>query len=294
MTLDFKKLTINDIGIYYLFANRFKSYSDLNFSSLISWCENVNYYIDNDCLIVYFDDYSSNKTIISGISDCPTLLIDKLIFCNKELQNSTIDTVPSFVIENLENEKLRKSFKYSDEQADYIYKPSTQIEQKGSRFSWHRRKLSYFIRTYPVPNIGISSLLSSEERHLFPNVWMEWKDPSNIKESAAINRYVKFFDNLINQIVFKVHISNELVGYAFCETVNGPTKDLLIHFFKTNKKYQGLSNYLFLEISKYAKKHGIDHINFEQDLEETGLRYYKQHLRPDFMLQKMHYLGNSN
>lgn len=292
MKLNFQELTTNHIYEYYTFTNQFTSFSDINFTSLISWCPAVLFELNSQNLFLHFEDYSSDKVILTGLSLNPDYFTEILLDTHSSIQNSIVDTVPAAVINKLSTEVLRSKFKISDDQADYLYTPSSQLELIGNKFSWHRRKLSIFKRSGNQVSITVERNFSKEEADIFATIWTQWKEASNPKEVDAIKRYIHNFEKFINQYVIKVYLNDSLEGFAFCEMVEGATKDFLIHFFKTNKAFEGLSNYLFFEIAKYTNSMNVDYINFEQDLEEPGLRYYKQHLRPDMMLNKYHLISN--
>lgn len=292
MAQDFQELTTQHLSAYYSFTNRYMSFSDINFTSLISWSPKILFQLDDDSLFLCFEDYSSDSMILSGLSSRQDDFINSLISLHETIPHSIIDALPSTVIEGLQDEDLRKRFQLAQNQSDYLYKPSSHIQLDGHKFLWHRRKLSVFHRSASDCQTDVFRSMDSQDMETFSKIWMTWKEVANPKEVGAIKRYVNNFNALINQYIFKVLISGELQGFAFCELIEGPTRDFLIHFFKTNKAFEGLSNYLFVEIAKFAATLNADYVNFEQDLDEPGLRYYKQHLRPDKMLEKYFYSSN--
>jgi hypothetical protein len=285
--MDFEQLSPQIINKYYDFVQKFASFSDLNYTSLLSWSENTKVCLENGILIVIFDDYSSDSKIITGISEKADEILELLLELQAGTSNSTIDALPAAIFESArKNPELVKKFEKSRDQSDYLYKPQNQIDLEGHQYVWHRRKLAAFNRGDYGQSAHSSLEIDTDDIDAFQNAWQKWKDVSNKKEIDALNRYIGSYDELINQVVIKITIKDKIVAFAFCELVEGKTKDLVIHFFKSDQKYDGLSNFLFYSIADYSMKLGVDYINFEQDLGEKGLRYYKEHLRPDKMLDK--------
>jgi hypothetical protein len=64
-----QKLDFDHLNEYYDFTNRFDCYSDLNFTSLITWGSEVQFCIDQNGLIVVFPDYESNAIIITCLGE---------------------------------------------------------------------------------------------------------------------------------------------------------------------------------------------------------------------------------
>lgn len=285
--MDFKPLDSEIIKQYYVFTNKFPSYSDLNFTSLLSWSANTKYFLNERVLIVIYEDYSLNEMTLTGISKDGVGLITKLLDMRKQIPNTKIETLPGYVFEDKGIPgSLINSFSISENHTDYLYKPSKQLGLEGHDFAWQRRKLSHFRQMKYDYVVTKSSKINSDDLEVYRSSWTNWKKVSNSKELFAIQNYLSNFTIFINQIVFKITIENQIVAFAFCELLQKEEKDLIIHFFKSDTRYEGLSNFLFYSIAEYSKKFEVNYINFEQDLGEEGLRYYKRHLRPDMLLKK--------
>ncbi len=282
----FKDLTMGDMDSYYGFLSQFACYSDLNFTSLITWSENVGFYLEDDVLILLMDDYSSSGKVLTGISADPDKALSLLLETQKDIQNSVVDMIPGVLIDTASDKTLAARFQESESQSDYLYSPESQLKMDGHSFSWHRRKLSQIKRS----GLDFKTRAFQEARpdfqDTYQNGWKKWKQIKNELEEKALSRYLDYCSELKNQYFINITLEDKVEAFAFCELINADKKYLLIHYFKSNPKYEGLSNYLFYEIAIFAKDIGVAYLNFEQDLGEPGLRYYKQHLCPDILLEK--------
>ncbi len=289
--LDLEELSLSDLDRYYEFTNSFACYSDLNFVSLLSWSKKTLFSLKNSQLILYFEDYlEDGKWIVTGLcraAQSDILLASLQNICSVD-SSCIIDVLPESVITGSKDKNTTLPFSSNEDQDDYLYSPDRQLEMVGPEYSWHRRKISIFKRKSHEHNMGVTvkSELSENERENYRTLWIKWGDIKNAREPMAINRFLDASSRLPRQHYFSVTIDSKVEAYAFCEIVKCTPKTLLIHFFKSNKLFEGLANYLFFQIAQFAKDHGCEYVNFEQDLGQPGLRYYKQHLRPDLMLRK--------
>lgn len=294
---NYKELTIDDAEEFYGFINQFACYSDLSFVSLICWSEKVLYHLTDTELSVIFEDYESNQQIITGITSSPAdSFIRDLIALSKEQPSLVLDALPGSTVEMIEDPELRKQFVKSKDQSDYLYRPASQLNLEGSAYSWYRRKIAIFFRKIGDTPLKVTVDTNTQMLGLpaYDLIWQDWSTSINHKEAAALHRYITYFPKFRNQCVLTVTINHEIKAFAFLEITDNIEKTLLIHFFKSIKEYEGLANYLFQEIAKYASSRDIQWINFEQDVGEEGLRQYKQKLCPDTMLEKFSHVSPNN
>lgn len=272
--------------------SEFPCYSDLNFTSLISWSEKVMFAKDDESITIVMEDYSSSSKVITGISRNPDKFLRELIGLQKSIPNSIVDLLPGVMFTKSTDEQLKKMFQISYTQSDYIYIPKNQLNMEGHIFAWHRRKLSHVRKGGYEIHLDIAQEIDEGFLDLYLHQWKKWKLVKNVREEYAINRYIQYFPELKNQFIVNLSLNGSIEAFAFCEFFQSDHSYLIIHFFKSNTKFEGLSNYLFHEIAQIAHDKEVDFINFEQDLGEEGLKYYKQHLRPDLLLDK-YYLNSA-
>ncbi len=283
-------LSTDSIDSYYEFTNKYDSYSDLNFTSLLTWCERVEYLINNDGLMVIFEDYESNsENIVTGLTSGKVAprLINSMLNTAKE-KDYIIDAIPEVVIRSLDI-KDRVKFRETIDQADYMYIVDNQLNLTGSRYSWYRRKLSIFNRQNgenTKTSFHDLSQIDNKTLEYLNKIWKNWSNNINPKEINAIDRYIRFKDSLKNQAVIIVEIDNKIEAFCFIEIIKCKKPTCLIHYFKSNNTKEGLANYLFQQIAIFSKKNKIKLINFEQDVGKGGLRLFKSKLSPDYMLKK--------
>lgn len=292
---EYQELSIDHYEEYYEFTRNFSCYSDLNFVSLICWSSKVLFKLSKSDLTVIFEDYESNNSLISGLClNNADRLINEMIILEEDNPSLLIDALPAYTYEKIKDRDLAHDFKLSLDQSDYLYSPDLQLKLEGSVFSWYRRKLSIFNRLmsdHPV-QVTVSANARELDLNAYNLIWQDWSTQVNHKEASAMYRYITLFPHLKNQSILTITIDSEIKAFAFLETINCKEKTVLIHFFKSSKEYEGLANYLFQEIARYAKNTGVKWINFEQDLGEDGLRQYKQKLCPTKQLEKYTYTKN--
>ena len=291
---DFKKLSVEDRVLIKQITNRYRPYSDFNFSSLFAWDidDNTFYCRVPRGLVVNFQDYIDKHSVISiiGSRNCDDLV--------KEILDSPlyeeIQFVPEVIAKKFQNKKDYVVSEDAD-QHDYIYDAREHSHLKGRKFSWHRRKINKFLKNTVDDTVETRfiDLRKYNQQVKYVNSYHVWQKASDeipeeryAQERKAIERYLKNIDKLTSQYALGVYINKVLSGIVMFE-IDGPNrKYFTVHFMKVNYEHEGIFNYLFFQLAQRADEVGIKYINFEQDLGIQGLRTFKTLLKPCEMLKK--------
>ncbi len=133
------------------------------------------------------------------------------------------------------------------------------------------------------------SKFQQEIIHTF-HQWTNLKDRENVfvvNELTALSRLLATFSQAISPFFLTVgmYIDDKMVGFNINEILDNHFA--VIHFEKGDTvNYPEIGAYLFQIAAKELSKHGVQHINLEQDLGLDGLRKNKLSYKPDYFLFK--------
>lgn len=166
--------------------------------------------------------------------------------------------------------------------ADYIYSIPDLLELAGSNYANMRRKINQFKRNSTVTFAPITAkdfddlweFYSIIIRHAALNA--PEMQASLTTELHAFEKAIQFHEYLPLNF-HGLYVDHKLVGCVVTELI--PHQTALIHFFRVNAPYKGISEYLFQQVAiEYQNQATL--INFEQDLGVPGLRRFKESLQP--------------
>lgn len=292
---NFSLINIDDQKKIRDFTQKFDPFSDFNFTSLISWDTNdtVEFALYNSCLIIKLPDYVTQITSYSvlGHPQESAELIEELFrLLNNEKTQFEFAFVPSVSTAQLDS---RFDVLEDIDQHDYIYNLSKQTNLDGHHYAWQRRRLSQFHRSTADGTTRLEIINPEDLHKTFLSAWPSWvKASENIPnsrykyEKIAINRYVQLAPKLDEQIILGLFINDRLQGITMAEPTGKNSEYVTCHFMKVNYDYPGIFNKMFYELCKLSYERGYAYLNFEQDLGLTGLRTFKNFLKPDFLLKK--------
>ncbi len=243
----------------------------------------------------------TNDTFLSKLDDI--LLIQQLeLFSNRTIYlalSSKGDDVSSKLesigIGNLVMYPYQfKDAQLDEDNSDYIYNVRDLVSLKGNIYASIRRKVHAFEK---YGDISLKKLFAADYEklwHLGEAIYKQGvqKTPSQKQavevEKQALEKTLNF-SQILNVNVDGLFINQALVAFAITEVVNNnafaytnkpySSKTLLIHFFRVDTSYKGISEYLFHKLAKQYEEN-VEFINFEQDLGIQGLRKFKQYLKP--------------
>lgn len=290
---DFKPISLEHKQIFEKISYKVGIYSDFNFNSFYSWNVDGNHAIKiiNGNLTARFSDYVTGKPFYSliGVNE-----VDKTINLLLELSISeklepALKMVPEATVLAIKNPKKFTIIEDRDN-FDYVQSIESISTYSGKNFKNKRQSAKRCAQNYDI-NLSEHKKGSEvvEEIFVFLENWkkekeMQGKIADIESEYIAISRILSSSDN---QDKIKIHIARlegRIVGFSIDELL--PDNFVLSHYFKTDPKIKGLSEYLNMETAKKLLSLGYSQWNWEQDLAINNLRVMKMGYRPIRMQKK--------
>lgn len=286
----FKEIELTDKALIEKLTHKFKPYSDFNFSSLWAWNIKTKTKISllNDNLVILFNDYITNKPILSfiGLNKAIETAETLLKFSHEHKYNDSLRLIPEEVAEALS--KANFTVKADQDSFDYIYPIANLANMNNWPKSGSRKKIRQFIKKHPNYSVKLSSIqkVNKEEHLKMFQKWAENKEIPNffeLNEYKAFKKFLELGDSKIK--VVSLYVDNILVGFTVYET---QTEDyVLSHFAKAdNHFHKGTNDVLNWEEAKLLDAQDFKYYNWEQDLGLLGLRKSKEKYKPSFFLKK--------
>ncbi len=286
---DFKCLTWNDRADIEHFTKEFPPYSDFNFNSLQSWNINDEMCVSqlNDNLVVQFNDYLTDSPFLSfiGLNDPTGTASTLLEYSRSKLGENALRLLPEVIAERL----CRSSFEITSDRDsfDYIYS----IDDLCRLPQWPRKykatlNLRTFLREYTSYECKCC-LLNEASADNLRQLYALWASVCRI-DHYTTNEY-RSFERLIgsvaNILVVFISIDGILKGFVLYELLtNGYC---MAHFNKADISYKGIYEVLHWHSGQILSDHGIQYINFEQDLGISTLRQSKGKYKLHSFLRKV-------
>lgn len=282
---NFTKLTISQKDAFKKFSTWAAECSDFSFANLLVWDTSNSALISvlNSNLVIKIPEYNNSAnylTLIIGNS-CLVETITTLFetnFTNK------IDLLPLHDKSNKTNVEKAFSVIEDRDSFDYLYDVKSFASLEGPRYRNFRRGLSNFESknnhsSYIYIHDATPDTRTLDEIRRISDVWAENHAGSeNYEEREAIEKALELMDELpLNLSVVKDHDS--VIAFILYEDIETKSQSI-IHFEKALKSYHSLSYFLKYNFVKSLYSHGIDTLNYEQDLGIEGLRETKLKLNP--------------
>lgn len=289
----FKKASLADRDTYETFYRQFDPYSDFSFNNLWVWFNqsgNLAFStFDANTLVIRLDDPFTHRWeyTVLGPGDC-TRTFRRVLRWQKAMgMSQELVMVPQGVVQNISNPLANFYLCEDADNADYIYDVKALCEAPGPEYASYRRAISVFKRLYPNVECRDINLDTIEKRVELINYVHRWEtvyrqNAQSEVEGAALNIYLR--DNL-PAACFGVFVDNELASFVIYHHAPQGKYGMLNHI-KCNNAFKNISDFTMHTFAQKLDELGLQYENFEQDLGVTGLRQYKQSLRPVKLLKR--------
>ncbi len=286
----FKKISLDDELDIKSYTNKYKPYSDFNFTNLWSWDDERQFSDLNGNLIVYFTDYESGEPFLSflgenKVDETASTLID---YAKEKGLPPTLDLVGEESIKNINQDKF--FVEPSNGNFDYIFDISKLAFLQGKSFKAKKRSSVNFLANNEVSfdcvplkkQYCVDDLLS---------VILKWKH-NKIKEGKSYCKQEElslkklFAATVTNDqlLLSTVLVDNNIVGFSVDEVlVDGYA---ISHFIKADVSYKGIYEFMNEKIAEKLHERGIVYWNWEQDLGVECLKLNKLSYHPVDLLKK--------
>lgn len=165
--------------------------------------------------------------------------------------------------------------------AEYVYNINDILSMQGANYASVRRK-------YQKAKTSISSL-TVEQKYIdedtnFPDLFDQFTrnkiEDTTSNESLSFSKCLMFAEEVgVDALILKN--DDDILGFAIIEKIY--PNIVTIHFFKHTHSIDGFGVLLFYEVAQHVSSDAI-YLNFQQDLGYTGLRQFKNMLRPHHMV----------
>ena len=286
--LEFKKAEICDIEAL---QNALDKYTgricDYSAGNIVFWRDYYKTYfsLDEEGLIIRFDDMGDTKCYSYPVSDTPLTLIKKL----KELEGTDELCLSCLTEEQyLEIKELYtiKDMSYSEDWDDYLYEANDIITLAGRKYNGQRNHINKFKKTYPDAVFEIiteeNAALAKDFCHKYFNGIGKTTDVSDVEATQLAEQ----FDNwsAYRQLGGILRLGDTVIGISVGEMV-GDT--LIVHTEKADVSFAGAYPMLTNCFAKaFATNEKCRFINREEDCGDQGLRTSKRSYHPCSMIKK--------
>lgn len=290
----FKKVSLDDESDIRGYTNKYKPYSDFNFTSLWSWdTQNERQVSDlNGNLVVYFTDYETNEPFLSFlgenyVNDTTLALIN---YSKEKKILPSLDLVGEESVRNLDTNKFLVEL--SEANTDYIFNVSKLAYLEGKKFKSKRNLSRNFLNNnrevtfncIPFKEQHCAEILFQLIKNWENNKIREGKSYTLIQEEMSIRRLFAATVSNNNLLLSTVSIDGVIVGFSIDEIL---LKGYAIsHFIKADICYKGVYEFLNERIAEALQQYNVLYWNWEQDLGVESLKANKLSYRPIDFLKK--------
>lgn len=290
----FKKISLDDELSVKSYTNKYKPYSDFNFTSLWSWdVRNERRVSDlNGNLVVYFTDYKTNEPFLSflGTNKVEDTAVELINYSKSQGLSEKLDLIAEESVNNISSDKL--VIEPSEGNTDYVYSVSKLAFLEGKQFKSKRNSSRNFLannkkitfKCMPFKEQCCAEKLSLLIRNWESNKIKDGKDYSLKQEESSIMRLFEVTVDNENLLLSTVDVDDVTVGFSIDEVlVDGYA---ISHFIKADISYRGIYEFMNERIAEALQKYSIVYWNWEQDLGEENLKSNKLSYRPVDFLKK--------
>lgn len=287
----FSKLDIAHQDQIIAITSQFPSYSDFNFTSIFSWDTNETTEVSilNNNLILKLPDYLTGEVTYSILGRTDINETAHTIF--DALGDMSVQRALHFVPETFASGIDRNEFIVEDDRDDYDYMYSIPelVELPGTKFSKIRQAANRFETLYKDITIEEADTTSQHTKEIILDVLNTWaKQKFNTShrdfyEKIAIERlldHAQYFP-LVTVIV---HAEGIPVGFTISQALS--QDEAIGHFEKADISFKHSFAFVRRATNRILLNHGIQRINYEQDLGLEGLRLAKLKYHPISFLKK--------
>ncbi len=284
----FKKLELTDRVDVENLTSKYPPYSDFNFSSMWAWDlkGEMGLSILNGNLVVKFSDYIDGQTFLSFLGDNMVNETAKELikFSEKNYKINLLELIPEITVNLLDKKEF--DFTPDIDSHDYIYsvKHLSNINNwQGHNSSKSIRKFLKLHPDYEVKNCLLQDIAKDEYTEIFEK-WAIYKNMYNFPDFNEYQAFKRFLEIKNDKIkVVSIYKNKLLIGFTMYEICSDSYA--ISHFIKTDLSCK-VSDILDWEEAKFLEAHGMQYVNWQQDLGILGLRKSKESYKPDSFLNK--------
>lgn len=292
---NFKKIELSDKPEIDSYTNRYKPYSDFNFTSLWSWSINNERQVSvlNGNLVVYFTDYETNYPFLSflGTNSTENTIVALINWAKAEGLSSTLSLVPQEVVDQL---PVDTEFLIEEDidNFDYIFDVSELSYLEGRKYKTKKHLSRIFLNNNPdavfevfrYDDIGDVNRLLLLVEDWEKNKISNGKSDAKLQEKIGLKRLVDTLRRDENIVISTLTLDGKIRAFSIDEIlVAGYATS---HFVKADITYRGIYEFMNEKIAEYLHKNSVVYWNWEQDLGVKGLRSNKLSYRPVDFLKK--------
>lgn len=288
----FKKISLDDELDIKSYTNKYKPYSDFNFTSLWSWdVQNERQVSDlNGNLVVYFTDYESGEPFLSflGGNKVDETALTLINYAAEKGLPPTLDLVGEESIKSINQDKF--FVEPSSGNSDYIFDVSKLAFLQGKSFKAKKRSSVNFLANNEVS----FDCFPLKKQHCVDDLLsliIKWennrvKEGKGYSEQEELSLKKLFAATVTNDqlLLSTVLVDNNIVGFSVDEVlVDGYA---ISHFIKADVSYKGIYEFMNEKIAEKLHERGIVYWNWEQDLGVECLKLNKLSYHPVDLLKK--------
>lgn len=292
----FRKVVLDDRHWYDEFYRHFPNYADFAFNNLIIWQDqhdDLEISRIGDVVILRCTSlYMKNRLMFNFIGDGDYDDVIQKIFdhqtANKESRE--ILGVPEYIVKQL---KDPGKYDIEDDRDQYEYIMDTRLlgTLEGHSMKRLRQTINGYERDHQPITVKELDLKSAENVDFLRFQVLAWDKAFSTNDTAEQEKEVLLRTlNVVDTLDYKnisLFVGKDLAGFALWRRLPSIENNYaVVNHLKTSYKYPHTSYYLSHRIAQTMQEHGIDYMNYEQDLGIEGLRYFKEKLKPDHLLKK--------
>ncbi len=281
---------------HYYIDNGFSPYVDIHPENLYVWLN-----IHNDLAISKSDgaiilSYTNaldkdNHNIIPLANPINDLVVKKIMSYLESISKPLeIREIPSIICNKLDQNQWR--IDDDRDSFEYILDTDQQSKLEGKIFHHQRRRINYFEREHPSNTVEINfykefndNLKQTFYHHIDSMPFNSNINSSqdNVIEPITIRKNLEYA-SIFNKKALEIRINGNVVSLVMFSYLDENTA--AINHLKVDYSVQYIFQYTIYQLAKILKQEGINEMNVEQDLGISGLRIFKERLRPSRFLEK--------
>jgi hypothetical protein len=288
----FRKITLDDKKWYDTFFHDFPPYADFSFGDLVIWYDqndDLEISIHNTNLVFQFTNLLwNNERVINFLGNSDPQKTIEAIFDYQKSQHlpQRLRGVPEFVIQDLHKRNNTSFFIEAErDQDEYIVDA-----QKIANLEIHKirdsvRRFQKINGECKLVQINLFDQHDTDLVRKNSHVWFAVsRNETAQQEQSIFDRVLKYGYRLDHRCI-GFFVEGQLIGVIVYQMYSQENTAVINHI-KNNGSYPESFTYMLWACADFLAKQGITQINAEQDLGIPGIRYYKEHLEPLYLLKK--------
>lgn len=291
---EFKQLERHDQQEIEWHTSHFEPYVDYNFISLWCWDTDRSCTVCrlNDNLVIRYKDWqSADRHVYSFLGTSAVINTTQTLIAFAAGQEClpVLKFIPDVVVTS--DDKLRDLYSVTEDCAnsDYVYSLRNLVELRGGTYQDVRRKINLFRRRYDV-ELRVMDLADARVQSMLLALRDHWAEQKQVTDDVEVRNELvamhRFFElDLARDVVCHgVFEDDGLRAFAITERVDA--QYIVLHFWKADRSYQGIYQYLVQQLAAYWLDRGATFLNLMEDGGHPNLARAKRSFRPSLLLKK--------